>query len=338
MASITISVQSLLNSAQYDSYTLDDTSLVDELKDTIQTDTSVDITWFNLVFNNQVLDNESLAYYNIVDGSVLRSANIIARLPTLQDRQLAKLNLSHLERQELANTRPNYDITELPTQYVGNVVVDNPNPDGLLEGRPWIAGSPPPPPSPFTLDWYGTISQPTPIGTYSTSDGGTLLATDAFFDTEQTLSSTTFTVNVDVNMGTGDGGFWNTMWGNDNYGGPDNGYIAYWNGETNLNYGNFGNPANATTPDITTNVRRLYTFVFDDINATFYVDGVLVSTSTMGSVPTIPSNTFYIGSRHDNSGGTGPSDARGGTYYSVKVEGTALTAEQVMNYYTALRA
>ena len=31
----------------------------------------------------------------------------------------------------------NYDITELPTQYNGNDITDNPNADGLIEGRPW---------------------------------------------------------------------------------------------------------------------------------------------------------------------------------------------------------
>jgi hypothetical protein len=31
----------------------------------------------------------------------------------------------------------NYDITELPTQYNGNSITDNPNADGLIEGRPW---------------------------------------------------------------------------------------------------------------------------------------------------------------------------------------------------------
>jgi len=32
-----------------------------------------------------------------------------------------------------------YDITELPTQYSGNTVVDNPNTGGLLPARPWIS-------------------------------------------------------------------------------------------------------------------------------------------------------------------------------------------------------
>ena len=34
--------------------------------------------------------------------------------------------------------RNDYDITELPTQYSDNTVVDNENPDGLILGRPWI--------------------------------------------------------------------------------------------------------------------------------------------------------------------------------------------------------
>jgi len=31
-----------------------------------------------------------------------------------------------------------YDITQLPTQYSGNTLVDNPNAGGLIEGRPWV--------------------------------------------------------------------------------------------------------------------------------------------------------------------------------------------------------
>lgn len=34
-------------------------------------------------------------------------------------------------------TRNNYDITELPTQYSGNDIVNNPNVGGLIAGRPW---------------------------------------------------------------------------------------------------------------------------------------------------------------------------------------------------------
>lgn len=34
--------------------------------------------------------------------------------------------------------RNNYDITELPTQYDADSIIDNENPDGLILGRPWI--------------------------------------------------------------------------------------------------------------------------------------------------------------------------------------------------------
>jgi len=73
------------------------------------------------------------------------SANGIAHLATKQARQVAKLNLAQTNRQAGGNTsavayRENniYDITELPTQYIGNVIYNNPNPTGLLQGRPWV--------------------------------------------------------------------------------------------------------------------------------------------------------------------------------------------------------
>lgn len=139
MATINITVQSLLNSAQYDPYSVADTTLVGTFKSTIETATGVDVDWFDLVYNENLLDiTKTLAFYSIPTGAALRTHNKISRLTTLEDRQVAKLTLSHLERDELGNTRPNYDIFELPTRYVGNTVVDNPNLGGLVEGRPWI--------------------------------------------------------------------------------------------------------------------------------------------------------------------------------------------------------
>lgn len=145
MASINITVQSLLNAAQYDPYTVDNTTTVGTFKDTIEAATGCNVSWFSLVFNNQELNNaNTLAYYNIVNGSSLRTANKIARLTTLEDRQRGKLDLSQLERIELSNPRPYYDINELPTQYDGNTIIDNPNPSGLIEGRPWVDTPPGP--------------------------------------------------------------------------------------------------------------------------------------------------------------------------------------------------
>lgn len=139
MATANITVQSLLNTAQYDPYTVDDTNTVGDLKDTIEITTGCNVSWFSLVFNNVELNTaNTLADYGITEDSRLRTANKIARLATLEDRQTAKLNLSTLERLELGNSRPYYDISELPTYYSGNTVVDNPNSDGLIEGRPWV--------------------------------------------------------------------------------------------------------------------------------------------------------------------------------------------------------
>jgi hypothetical protein len=53
-------------------------------------------------------------------------------------RQKAKLDLASSDRLAVSNTRVYYDITQLPTQYSGNDIVDNPNTDGLVAGRPWI--------------------------------------------------------------------------------------------------------------------------------------------------------------------------------------------------------
>lgn len=66
------------------------------------------------------------------------AANGISTLATKELKQKAKLDLAAAKRAANGNPRATYDITELPTQYSGNNIVDNPNIGGLLEGRPWI--------------------------------------------------------------------------------------------------------------------------------------------------------------------------------------------------------
>lgn len=143
MATINITVQSLLNTAVYDSYTVNDAGTIGELKDSIETTTGCSIDWFDLVFDNEVLNTaNTIASYGIVEDSKLRTHNKIARLANRELRQKAKLDLAALDRAASDNPRSTYDITELPTQYDGNNIVDNPNSDGeggilLVEGRPW---------------------------------------------------------------------------------------------------------------------------------------------------------------------------------------------------------
>jgi hypothetical protein len=67
------------------------------------------------------------------------SANGISTLVTKELRQKAKLDLAATDRAADGNPRSTYDISLLPTQYNGNVILDNIS-DGnvLTPGRPWI--------------------------------------------------------------------------------------------------------------------------------------------------------------------------------------------------------
>lgn len=66
------------------------------------------------------------------------AANGISTLVSKELKQIAKLDLAATDRTTDGNPRNTYDITQLPTQYSGNVIVDNPNPGGLIVGRPWV--------------------------------------------------------------------------------------------------------------------------------------------------------------------------------------------------------
>lgn len=66
--------------------------------------------------------------------------NGISTLPTKEERQKAKLDLAASERAADGNSRSTYDISQLPTQYDGNDIIDNANAGGLVEGRPWFDG------------------------------------------------------------------------------------------------------------------------------------------------------------------------------------------------------
>lgn len=70
------------------------------------------------------------------------AGNGISTLATKELRQLAKLNLASVDRQNDGfHTRTVFDISLLPTVYSDNDVVDQPNDGGLVIGRPWIEPS-----------------------------------------------------------------------------------------------------------------------------------------------------------------------------------------------------
>ena len=66
------------------------------------------------------------------------AANGISTLATKELKQKAKLDLAAINRAAVGNPRATYDISQLPTQYNNNSIIDNPNTGGLILGRPWI--------------------------------------------------------------------------------------------------------------------------------------------------------------------------------------------------------
>lgn len=81
---------------------------------------------------------ESLADKNIQQQSYIESSNSISELATKELKQKAKLALAAAKRAADGNPRATYDITQLPTQYDGDDIIDNPNGGGLVQGRPWV--------------------------------------------------------------------------------------------------------------------------------------------------------------------------------------------------------
>ena len=67
------------------------------------------------------------------------SLNGIAQLATKELKQKAKLALAATNRAADGNARSTYDITQLPSQYDDDNIIDNPNTGGLVEGRPWTS-------------------------------------------------------------------------------------------------------------------------------------------------------------------------------------------------------
>lgn len=98
--------------------------------------------------------SNTIASLNITSNDIFYM--VTDQVGNLQYRQVQRLDIAQLKRRggPTANTsipayrvKNTYDINSLPTKYLGNTIVNNPHPDGLLLGRPWIEVSPNPDPS-----------------------------------------------------------------------------------------------------------------------------------------------------------------------------------------------
>jgi len=103
------------------------------------------------------------------------AANGISTLSTKELRQKAKLDLAAQKRAEDGNPRSTYDITELPTQYNNNSVINNPNAGGLQQGRPWINTAP-------TFTFYEAFGTTSAISTTQYVSGNKIYAYSSTYD------------------------------------------------------------------------------------------------------------------------------------------------------------
>jgi hypothetical protein len=175
MATIAVQVQSLLNTAVYDTYVTSDAVTVQTLKNYILANTSVESAWYQLYYNNTLLVNaNTLSSYGI--GNVqIRSANRIGDLPSKEEKQRAKLDLAALDRLASSEERATYDLTLLPTQFNSNAVVNNPNAGGLVAGRPWIE-------TVSTFTFYEAFGTTVAISTTQYVSGNKIYAESSTYD------------------------------------------------------------------------------------------------------------------------------------------------------------
>jgi len=176
MANITFTVQSLVNTAVYDSYTIDNGQTVDQLKTAINTARGYDSTWYDIVFGDAILSGSAtLAASGIVAGSAVRTHNKIAHLDTREQRQKAKLDLAQIDRAYSSNPRSTVDLTTLPTLFDDDDIVDNPNIGGLVAGRPWIE-------TVSTFTFYEAINTTTALSTTQYVKGNKIYAYSSSYD------------------------------------------------------------------------------------------------------------------------------------------------------------
>jgi hypothetical protein len=136
MANITVKYKGL--TGKQGSITIDNGESLDSLIADIATDEGITQTdYYRISLNrdfgiNDVVEGDSsntLASLGIVTGDEFLCKT--KQSGTKEQRQKQKLDIAAAKKNDT------YDITQLPTQYDGNDVVDNANSGGLVAGRPW---------------------------------------------------------------------------------------------------------------------------------------------------------------------------------------------------------
>jgi len=103
------------------------------------------------------------------------AANGISTLATKELRQKAKLDLAAANRAAVGDPRATYDITQLPTQFNSNAIINNPNAGGLVVGRPWIE-------TVSTFTFYEAFGTTSTISTTRYVSGNKIYAESSTYD------------------------------------------------------------------------------------------------------------------------------------------------------------
>lgn len=134
--------------------TVDEAVLVDALITAISADEGLDTNYYII---SKLDDPSKSSYYYSDSSTTINTIGIVNntvilctpnQLGTKEQRQIQKLDIAQRKRLGgLADDSTTdavyyrslneYDRNKLPSKYVGNESVDNPNPGGLVDCRPW---------------------------------------------------------------------------------------------------------------------------------------------------------------------------------------------------------
>lgn len=268
-----------------------------------------------------------------------------------EERQIQKLDIAAAKRGDT------YDITQLPTKYSGNDVVDNPNSGGLLENRPWAA----------VLDIVRTNLQLylEPTAYSGTGTSWTDSSTNSYTTTlvgAPTWDVTRFVytgssaqyINVGQSLGyetfsigcwfqTSGTGIKMLMSKETTAGNPWNYRIWLNSGQINFDMSQVTTQSALQSPLTTYNDNNWHYVIAtrDDSNWYLYVDGAQVNTKAdpyTGTV--INSQVLWIGRSAFTQGGVSPTGSYQftGSLGEIFVYNDVLTASEVLQNYNATRA
>ncbi len=147
MANITVTVQSLLNSATDVSITIDNALTIADLKSNLAGVEGYGSDIVELFYKNaELADATVISAAGLISGSYVSSSNNISN-PTLwtkEERQTKKLDLAEARRQADGDATKNYyrvnnvySTTLLPNPYNGNDTAPDDGASTLSNSRPW---------------------------------------------------------------------------------------------------------------------------------------------------------------------------------------------------------